>query len=55
MKMKNKKILIISLILNIVLLMAFVSLFNNKISWEHNGKIYTHKAGDFWLERLRGE
>ena len=50
-----KKILIISIVINVLLTITLTAVYNNEISWEHNGKIYTHKAGDFYLERLRGE
>lgn len=50
-----KKLLITSLIINILLTILLIQIYNNPISWEHNGKLYTHKAGDFFIERLRGE
>lgn len=53
--MKKNMILIFSLILNVILIFNFIYLFNFKITWEHNGKIYSHKCGNFMLEYLRGE
>jgi len=50
-----KKITIISIITNVLLIILLVSMFNTKISWEHNGKIWSYKLGDFYLDRFRGE
>lgn len=50
-----KKYLIVSLIMNIILIIILISMANTKIGWEHNDKIYYHKLGDFYMERIRGE
>lgn len=50
-----KKILVISMVINILLTIVLISMFNTRISWIHNNNEYTHKLGDFYLERLRGE
>ena len=50
-----KKLVIISILINIVLMIILISMANTKISWVHNDKTYTHKLGDFYMERLRGE
>lgn len=50
-----KKIAIISIITNIITIIILISMFNTKIGWVHNDKVYEHKLGDFYIERLRGE
>lgn len=50
-----KKLTIVSVITNILLIFLLISMFNTKVSWEHNGKTWSYKLGDFYLDRFRGE
>ena len=52
-----KQIAVISVILNVLLTIIIISMFNTKISWVFNGYNYTYRLGDFYLEKigLRGE
>jgi hypothetical protein len=36
----------------IVLLIILVSMFNTKVHWEHGGKMWSYKLGNFYLERI---
>ena len=52
-----KVVAIISVIMNVLLTILIVSMFNTKITWVFYGHDYTYKLGDFYLEKIgiRGE
>lgn len=50
-----KKLAIISVIINIITIILLITMYNTTISWEHNGEIYNHRLGDFFVETLKGE
>ena len=52
-----KQLAIISVIINVLLTILIISMFNTTITWVHYGHDYTYKLGDFYLEKigLRGE
>ena len=39
-------------IIIIILVVILISMFNTKISWEHNGKMWSYKLGHFYLEKI---
>lgn len=47
-----KAVAIISVIMNVLLTILIVSMFNTKITWVFYGHDYTYKLGDFYLEKI---
>ena len=48
--MEKIKTIVILLLIGVIIAMGETS-----ITWEHNGKEYTHKLGSFFIERFTGE
>lgn len=45
----------IKTIIIILLIAVIIAMYNTTINWEHNGKEYNHKLGEFFIERFTGE
>ena len=45
----------IKTIIIIALITIIIAMGETRIQWEHNGAMYSHKLGEFFIERFTGE